>query len=170
MIEKEEEKFIQIIQVHKAKIARICKAYAIQPLDPQDLFQEVVCEIWKSLASFKGKSELGTWVYRVALNVCYRAHHKNKIKNQQTIHLEGVKFEISSPQESPNEMKYQILRECITKLEEVDRSIIMLYLEELPYKDIADIVGLSANNIAVRVKRIKPKLLECIVSKQGKGE
>lgn len=169
MVEVEEQKFIETIQTHKAKIARICRAYAIPPLEPQDLFQDVICEIWKSLASFDGRSELGTWIYRVALNVCYRAHHKNKAKNLQTIQLEGIKFEVSSPQGCFDDKKYQILHQCITQLEDVDRSIIMLYLEALPYKDIAEIIGLSSNNIAVRVKRIKHKLFKCILSKKGEG-
>jgi len=168
MFDLNEEVFSKVILDNRASILRICRAYAIPPLDTQDLYQDVVCEIWKSLANFEGKSELSTWIYRVTLNVCYRAHHTAKPKQQRTIQLDSIHYEPVAPENTDDDIRYAMLRECISVLEDIDRSIIMLQLEGLPYKTIAEITGLTANNVAVRVKRIKQKLFECILSKQAK--
>lgn len=159
-------KFEQILEENKAKIYRICRIYAVAPIEPQDLFQEVVFHLWKSLSTFKGKSSVGTWVYRIALNVCHRSKMKLERKNGKTVRLESIQFvPIDEPTDQNQQEKYQILRKCISALDESDQSIIILYLEELPYKEIAAITGLSANHIAVKMKRIRKKLLDCITPK-----
>lgn len=159
-------KFEQILEENKAKIYRICRIYAVAPIEPQDLFQEVVFHLWKSLSTFKGKSSVGTWVYRIALNVCHRSKMKLERKNGKTVRLESIQFvPIDEPADQNQQEKYQILRKCISALDESDQSIIILYLEELPYKEIAAITGLSANHIAVKMKRIRKKLLDCITPK-----
>lgn len=171
MTDLSEGSFIEIIEINKDRIYRICRAYSLPPLEPQDLFQEVVCEIWSSLTSFKGNSDIRTWVYRITLNVCYRANQVHKRKNQQTIQLDGIQIEPSAT-ESDDETgkKYTTLRHCISQLKDLDRSIVMLHLDELPYKEIAEITGITENHVAVKIKRIKVKLLECIVSKQDRQQ
>ena len=158
--------FEHLLEENKAKIYRICRIYAVAPIEPQDLFQEVVFHLWKSLPTFKGKSTIGTWVYKIALNVCHRSKMKLEQKNGKTIRLESIQFvPIESPTDEGQPEKYQMLRECISALDESDQSIIILYLEELPYKEIAAITGLSANHIAVKMKRIRKRLLDCITPK-----
>jgi len=159
-------KFEQVLEENKAKIYRICRIYAVAPIEPQDLFQEVVFHLWKSLPTFKGKSNISTWVYKIALNVCHRSKMKLERKNGKTVRLESIQFTpIASPLQEDQQERYQLLRQCISTLDESDQSIIILYLEELPYKEIAVITGLSANHIAVKMKRIRKKLLDCITPK-----
>lgn len=161
-----EQTFEQILEDNKDKIYRICRIYAVSPIEPQDLFQEVVYQIWKSFSTFKAKSGISTWIYKIALNVCHRSKMKLKKNNDKTVRLESIQFvpAESTPDISQQE-KYQALHDCISSLNEIDQSIVILYLEELPYKEIATITGLTENHVAVKMKRIKKMLFGCITSK-----
>lgn len=161
-----EQSFIQIIEENKDKIFRICKIYAVPPMEPQDLFQEVVIQVWQSLSTFKGKSSISTWIYRVALNVCYSSKMKLEKSNNKTVRLESIHFALSeSEPDKIQKEKYQVLQACIAALNQIDKSIVILSLEELPYKEIAAITELTENHIAVKMKRIRKTLLKCITKK-----
>ena len=161
-----QDTFDQLLKENKYKIYRICKIYAAAPIDPQDLFQEVVFQIWKSLPNFKGKSSIDTWVYRIALNVCLRSKMKLDKSNQKTSRFDAIHFTTVTETVDPfEEEKFKYLKECIETLNESDTSIIVLYLDELSYKGIAEITGLSENHIAVKMKRIRKKLFDCITPK-----
>jgi len=161
-----ERTFEQVLEDNKERIYRICRIYAVSPIEPQDLFQEVVFQVWKSFSTFKGNSNVSTWIYRIALNVCYRSKTKHEKKNTKTVRLESIQFEPaeSNPDKIQQE-KYQALQDCISSLNESDRAIVVLYLEELPYKEVAAITGLTENHIAVKMKRIRKMLFDCITNK-----
>jgi len=166
MKKHEHQPFEQIIEANKSKIYRICRVYAANPIGPEDLFQEVVYQIWKSYSSFKGKSGIDTWIYKIALNVCMRSKGKLDKKNNQTIRLEAIQFSsVENPVNTNEGVKYEALKSCISTLKEMDRSIVILSLEGLPYKAIGLVTGLSENHIAVKMKRIRKQLLHCITSK-----
>ncbi len=161
-----QETFEQLLKENKHKIYRICRIYAATPIEPEDLFQEVVFQIWKSLPTFKGKSSMDTWVYRIALNVCLRSKMKLDKNNQKTTRFDAIHFRQATETIDPfEEEKFKYLKECIATLNESDTSIIVLYLDEISYKEIAEITGLSENHIAVKMKRIRKKLFECITPK-----
>ncbi len=158
--------FEQILEENKNKIFRICRIYATLPIEPQDLFQEVVFQIWKSLERFKGHSSIDTWVYKITINVCLRSKlNLDKINNKterfESIHFTPIEKEIDVSEQE----KFKYLEECISTLNETDTSLIVLYLDDLSYKDISIITGLSENHIAVKMKRIRKKLFECITPK-----
>ena len=155
--------FEQVLETNKEKIYRICRIYAVSPIEPQDLFQEIVYQIWKSLPSFKSKSSIDTWVYRIALNVSMRSKLKLEKKREKTVRFDAIQFKASddSLNENDNE-KYSLLKACIATLNESDTSIIVLYLEGISYKQIAEVTGLTENHIAVKMKRIRKKLFDCI--------
>ena len=166
MQNKAELTFIQTLEDNKDKIYRICRIYAVSPVEPQDLFQEVVFQVWKSFSTFKGKSSISTWIYKIALNVCYRSKMKLEKNNSKMVRLESIRFEpAESTPDKGEEEKYQALHDCISSLNESDKSIVILYLEELPYKEIAAITGLIENHIAVKMKRIRKMLFDCITNK-----
>lgn len=166
MQNKAEPTFIQILEDNKNKIYRICRIYAVSPVEPQDLFQEVVFQVWKSFSTFERKSSISTWIYKIALNVCYRSKMKLEKNNSKMVRLESIQFEpAESIPDKSQEEKYQALHDCISSLNESDQSIVILYLEELPYKEIAAITGLTENHIAVKMKRIRKMLFDCITNK-----
>jgi len=166
MRKKWERTFEEILDKNKHKIYRICKIYAVSPLEPQDLFQEVIFQIWKSLESFKGKSAIDTWVYKITINVCLRFKMKLDKSNSKTDRFESIHFmPVEKGPEDFEQEKFRFLKECISTLNETDTSLIVLYLDDLSYKDIGLITGLSENHIAVKMKRIRNKLFECIATK-----
>ncbi len=143
----------------------MCRIYAVPPLGPQDLFQEVVFQLWKSFSSFQAKSHINTWVYRVGLNVCLDAKIKGDRRRNKMVRLESVEF-FSSPEVDKSEAeRFQALHACIATLKESDKSLVILYLEALPYKEIAMITGLTENHVAVKMKRIREKLFACLAPK-----
>tara|TARA_B110000438_G_C15528352_1_gene527328 strand:+ start:92 stop:595 length:504 start_codon:yes stop_codon:yes gene_type:complete len=160
------ETFEQLLNNNKGKIYRICKVYAVSPLEPQDLFQEVIFAIWKSMQTFKGNSSIDTWIYRITLNVCLRSKQKSEKSFNKILQLDSIQFvPVEIPVENNQQEKYNALTSCISKLNKENKSIIILYLEELKYKEIAQITGLTENHIAVKMKRIKKNLLDCLTKK-----
>ena len=155
--------FETVIEENKERIYRICRINAVSPLEPQDLFQEVVYQIWKSFTTFKGESSINTWIYKIALNVCLRSKIRAEKIAGKLVRLDSIQILPAerTPAESEQD-KYRILYGCISSLNEIDKSIIILQLEELPYKEIAVITGLTENHIAVKMKRIRKNLLDCI--------
>lgn len=145
-------------------IIKICRAYTNTQEDFEDYYQEVCLQIWRSHDSFKGESERSTWIYRLSLNVCLTLLKKRK---NNPLHFasdalpEGlVEDSRAFSDESLNE-----LYGAIKSLREVDRAVILLYLEEKSYQDIAEIMGTNANNIGVRIKRIKERLKKILHGK-----
>ena len=161
-----EQQFEQILAEHKERIFRICRVYAVAPIEPQDLFQEVIFQVWKSFSSFKGKSKISTWIYRIAVNVCHRSKMRFDKRNHKMVRFESIQFlPAEDALDEEQQERYSALKACISVLNESDRTIVVLYLEELPYKEIASITGLTENHIAVKMKRIKKLLFECITQK-----
>ena len=165
-----ENTFLNALEEHQHKLLRICSVYAKDEDDTKDLFQEVLVNIWKSMPSFKGNSNIGTWMYRITLNVCLRLKTKEIRKQKELLRMDSRAINIHKTNASTDEQKEQQkqlvqLRNCIKQLNEADKAVITLYLEELPYKEISNITGLTDNNIAVKIKRIKKKLLNCLNQK-----
>ncbi|WP_024769093.1 RNA polymerase sigma factor [Aquimarina macrocephali] len=158
--------FNQILEDNKDTIYRICRIYAVSPIEPQDLFQEVIIHIWKSYSTFKGKSNISTWIYKISLNVCSRSKMKFDRSNDKLVQFESIQFLLTENIPDNNQQeKYRVLHDCISTLNESDKAIIILYLDELPYKEIATITGLTENHIAVKMKRIRKLLFNCITPK-----
>ena len=160
--------FPAILEANKQRLYRFCRLYATTREDREDLFQEIVFNLWKSLPSFQGGASLETWIYRVALNVSMRFSLKTRQKRERFGGLDGIEFvaggEKSTTEQLENEEQIKQLYACIRVLPEIERSIITLFLEEMSHKEIAAIVGISENYVAVKIARIKPKLLTCLQS------
>ncbi len=158
--------FEQVLEENKEKIYRICKIHAVSPIEPEDLFQEVTFQIWKALPGFEGRSGINTWVYRITLNVCIRAKNNFNKTNDKSVRFENIHFQpIAINPDKDLEKKYKALQECINTLSKTNQAIVIFSLEDLAYKEIAKITGLTENHIAVKMKRIKKELLDCIISK-----
>lgn len=160
-----ENTFLRALEQNQQKLLRVCSVYAEDAEDKKDLFQEALINIWQAMPSFQKKSSLSTWMFRITLNVCLRLQSTQAKKRNRFLKIDSIKFENIKDDESTNEEYERVnkLRNCIRKLNDADRAVITLYLEELPYKEISDITGLTENHVAVMVKRIKEKLLNCII-------
>lgn len=150
---KLQSNFEQLVREQKSTIYSVCFMFARTKLEADDLFQDVLINLWNGFESFRRESSLRSWVYRVSLNTCISTERKKKIK---TVHLDVADdiFSESSSEGSQNVM----LHKRITKLEKFDRAIVLLWLEDLSYDEIASIMGITSKAVGVRLVRIKEKL------------
>lgn len=152
-----EIEFIGLLKEHQKIIYKVCNLYMQSHADKDDLFQEITLQAWKAYANFRGDSKFSTWLYRVALNTAitfYRKEKKNIVLNVETV-----------PELSENiidhvEEKTKAMYSAIGELSKIDKAIVMLYLEDFTYTQISEIIGITPNNIAVKMNRIKIKLKE----------
>jgi len=138
-------------------IIKLCRAYTNSQEDFEDYYQEVCLQIWRSKENFRDESEWSTWVYRISLNVCLTLLKKKK-NNTQHFVSDVLPAEETEDNCAFSDESLNLLYAAIRKLSEIDRAVIMLYLEEKSQQEIADIIGTNPNNIGVRVQRIKMRL------------
>lgn len=123
-----------------------------------DLFQEIVLQLWKSFPSFRGEAKITTWMYRIALNTAISGLRKKKRKlDTEDIHERHLNISDSSSYEEKEE-DVQRLQWAIRQLSEIDRAMIMMALDEVPYDEIAETIGITQNNVRVRMNRIRERL------------
>ena len=146
-------------------IIKICRAYTDSQEDFDDYYQEVCLQIWKSKDQFRGDSKWSTWIYRLSLNICLTLVRKKK-KTRQFFNNDAVELQDESEDASAfSNEDLSLLYAAIKRLSEIDRAVILLYLEEKPNKEIAEIIGTTPNNIGVRINRIKERLKKLLDGK-----
>lgn len=151
-----EQEFLSVIKEYERVIYKVCYLYATPNAPLNDLYQEVVLNIWKAFAKFRGESKISTWIYRIALNTCISFFRKEK-KIPEIITLT---YEVNGMIDEQDEMQVMLkeLHTLISRLGQLDKSIILLYLEEKQYEEISEITGLTVTNVATKLSRIKDKL------------
>jgi RNA polymerase sigma-70 factor (ECF subfamily) len=143
---------------HKGILFKVVHAYAFEHADRQDLFQEIVIQVWRSVAAFRGESSVPTWMYRVALNTAIawtRKEDRPQRGKQPFEVVEGLLMDASAEGHDP---RVAWLYHQIAQLKDVDRSVALLLLDGFSYKEIAAIVGLTESNVGVKINRIKSAL------------
>lgn len=156
-----DKQFVDLLNDHKGLIYKVCNLYCSDSEDRKDLFQEIVFQVWKSLGNFRHESKISTWMYRIALNTAITHFRKEKKTVRSTLSL--ADFQI--PDHDGNEEREEQLKElfvAIDHLDKIEKSIILLYLEEKSYEEISEITGLTRSNVGVRLNRIKTKLTNTI--------
>ena len=154
--DKDKAFFVDMVYNHVGIIYKICKLYAAEE-DRNDLKQEIIFQLWKSYPSFKGESKFQSWMYRVAINTAMLGLRARKVKYTS---LSGHETEIPDEQwkGSHEDERVRQLYQHISKLKDLDKTIIFLYLEQCSYEEIAEITGISKKNVSVRLVRIREKL------------
>lgn len=154
-----EKEFSQLVKDNQGLIIKVSRLYTNSLEDEKDLFQEIVLQLWRSYDSFKGQSKISTWMYRVALNTAITLFRK-KTKSPQTDEL--MDFHQKNFMEDDDERQQQVslLYKVVKMLPKVERAIVMMYLDDLPYKDIAENLGISEVNARVKMNRLKKTLKE----------
>jgi RNA polymerase sigma-70 factor (ECF subfamily) len=151
-----ELEFEQKIREHQLLIHKVCHIYAYTEADRQDLFQEIVIRLWKAYPGFKGLSAFSTWLYRVAINTAITGLRQKK---NLLIPYEPEALPSQLAEEpAPEEEQWQQLISAIEKLNEVEKAIVMLYLEDRSYEEMEDILGIGQGALRVKMSRIKDKL------------
>ncbi len=156
--------YTSFIVPYTSIIIKICRAYTNTQEDFEDYYQEVCLQIWKSNDKFRQESEWSTWIYQISLNVCLTLLKKRK-NNVQHFVSDYLPDELTEDSYAFADESLNQLYDAIRQLSEVDRAVILLYLDEKSHKEIAEIIGTNANNIGVRVKRIKQRLKKLLDGK-----
>lgn len=138
-------------------IIKICRAYTNSQEDFEDYYQEVCLQIWRSKENFSNDSQWSTWIYRIALNVCLTYLKRSKATSKRLI-SDSLPEDCIDDSKAFETEEINQLYNAIKHLSETDRAVILLYLEEKSYNEIAEIIGSNSNNIGVRIKRIKDRL------------
>ncbi|MBO4738414.1 MAG: RNA polymerase sigma factor [Bacteroidales bacterium] len=152
--EQQERDFERLVQRQRQTIYSVCYLFANERQQADDLFQEVLIRLWKGFGNFEGRSSEKTWVYRVALNTCVTANQKQQ-RSKDLLPLELDKDFFAEDERNPAALR---LHKRIGKLHPFDRALILLWLEDLPYDEIAAILGISIQNVSVRLVRVREKL------------
>lgn len=159
-----EKNFVQLVKQHQGLIHKVALMYESDPEARNDLFQEIVLQLWKSFPSFRGEAKITTWMYRIALNTAISGLRK-KNRKLPTEDIHDRHLNISENQEADHfEEDLQRLQWAIRQLSEIDRAMILMALEEVPYEEIAETIGITQNNVRVRMNRIRERLRKLMKS------
>ena len=149
-----EQQFAQTVKEHKSTIYTVCYMFSKDADEVNDLFQEVLVNIWKGFDGFEHRSDIKTWIYRVALNTCISIDRKKKRAATARVSMDINLFE----DRDEDTKQVDMLHKRISKLQPFDRAIVLLWLENLSYEEIGQIVGISTKNVSVRLFRIREQL------------
>ena len=150
-----EKEFLEIIHDYQKIIYKVCRVYRDNREDQEDLFQEIVYQLWKSYPGFKRESKVSSWIYRIALNTAIAIYRKSKISID---YYQEFPEHIHPSNEKTISENEERLFWALRKLNDSEKAVISLYLEDFNYQEIAAITGLSESNVGVRLNRIKNKL------------
>lgn len=149
-----ERDFSQIVKENKSTIYTVCYMFSNDEDEVNDLFQDTLVNLWRGYENFRGESSVSTWIYRVAMNTCISSDRKKKRRSEERLTID------INPYEDTDEDSRQVqqLHSLIGKLGLVDRALVLLWLENMSYDEIGNILGISAKNVSVKLVRIKEKL------------
>ena len=150
-----ELQFTKMVKEYRKTIYTVCYFYSKDTEEVNDLYQEILINLWKGFEKFRGESSLKTWIWRVSLNTCNNQERKKK-SSVQTIPL-SIDIDLYNDDDVQSK-QIQMLYDRINRLDVFDRAIILLWLENMNYQDIADVVGISVSNVTTRLFRIKEQL------------
>jgi RNA polymerase sigma-70 factor (ECF subfamily) len=153
------EEFINLLEKNRGIIHKVCLMYTYTVADKEDLYQEICLQLWRSVGNYRGESKFTTWLYRVAINTAINSIRKNK-REIHTIELDpDHHYQIK---DKNREQQTSLLMKAISRLNKIDRAVILLWLEEKKYEEISEIMGLTRSTVSVRLVRIRKKLEELI--------
>lgn len=153
-----EHSFVSQLEENQNIVHKICRLYTNNHDAHNDLFQEITIQLWKAYPQFRGESKFSTWMYRVALNTAITLYRKSK-RSIPTQDFEGVSFKISAEKyDDTIEEQLKLMYSAVKNLNDIDKALVFLYLEDKSYKEIADTLGISEVNARVKMNRIKGKL------------
>ena len=149
-----ETAFEQVVKLHKSTIYTVCLMFSKDSDEVNDLFQEVLINLWKGFGGFEGRSDISTWIWRVSFNTCISSERKKKKSDTVPLSM-GINLFEDTDEDT---RQVQMLYKRIHCLKPFDRAIVLLWLEGIPYEEIASIVGITTKNVSVRLYRIKEEL------------
>lgn len=153
----DEHEFVGRIETHRGLLAKVAAAYCRDAAQREDLIQDMVLQLWSSRTRFDDRLKFSTWMYRVALNVAISAYRR-QMRRPETIALSESFAESLPSLPGEDDALPEVLREHVERLDEFNRALVVLYLDDRPYSEIAEILGISESNVGTKIARIKERL------------
>ena len=153
-----QERFLTLLDEHKKILYKIASSYCRDLEDRRDLEQEIVAQLWRSFGRYDESYKFSTWMYRIALHVAISFHRSESRRSRGTVPAGESVLEIADPRGAEPDAGLQVLRQLIAQLDELDRALILLYLDGNRYDTIAEILGISETNVGTKINRIKQRL------------
>ncbi|TAE44342.1 MAG: sigma-70 family RNA polymerase sigma factor [Bacteroidetes bacterium] len=157
-IQEQNRQFQALIAPHKGILHKVARTYCPDEEDRQDLLQEMMIQIWRALPGYNSAYKASTWLYRIALNVAISFYRKQRTRKTHSSPLSDAAPTVQETDKSEQQEQLALLEQFISELKELDKALILLYLEEKPQAEIAEILGISVSNVATKVGRIKARL------------
>ena len=158
MEKKLEHQFVTNLEKHQNIVHKICRMYTNDEESHNDLFQEITIQLWKAYPRFRGDSKFSTWMYRVALNTAITLYRKSK-REIRTQDFDDVSFKIRAHEyDDEVEQQLKLMYKAVKELNDIDKALVFLYLEDQSYKEISDTLGITEVNARVKMNRIKKSL------------
>lgn len=157
-----EQEFISKLDASQGIVHKVCGMYCDNEEDRKDLFQEILIHLWNSYPSFRGDSQFSTWMYRVSLNVALQDLRKIKKNKEDSVLPSSFDSVESEPVEEATTLEQKMLHNAIEKLNDIEKAVMMLYLEAKPNEEIAEILGITQNNLRVKMTRIRQKIKDMV--------
>ena len=158
----DEHRFLELVNENRNRILKVCRVYAWNSADQDDLYQEILCQIWRALPGLKEKQFANTWLYRVAINTAISFVRKRGVRTERVVYVEHADLtrtiESRQPAEENTDDRIANLYTAIFKLDPMEKALVTLFLEDLTYEQMAEVTGISANNVGVMLHRAKKKL------------
>jgi RNA polymerase sigma-70 factor (ECF subfamily) len=156
-----EDKFLSVIESHKGILYKVANNYCKNREDRKDLIQEIIYQLWKGFDNYNPQFQYSTWIYRISLNVAISFYRKQRTITQNKVDIDGSLLVVSDILFNPEmEDNLNLLQQFIYELKEMDKAIMLLYLEQKSHKEIAEIIGISESNVGTKVSRIKMLLTQ----------
>lgn len=153
-----EHTFVALLEEHQNIVHKVCRLYTNNQDAHNDLFQEITIQLWRAYPKFRGDSKFSTWMYRVALNTAITLYRKSK-RSIRTHDIDDFQFKIQSQEyDETEELQLRLLYETVYTLNDIEKALVLLYLEDKNYAEISETLGISEVNARVKMSRIKTKL------------
>ncbi len=150
--------FVELLEKHQNIVHKVCRLYTNNYDAHNDLFQEISIQLWKAYPKFRGDSKFSTWMYRVALNTAITLYRKSK-RTVNTTEFDAVQFKIKSEDyDDTEEQQLKLLYKAVQQLNDIEKALVFLYLEDKNYREISETMGISEVNARVKMNRVKTKI------------
>jgi RNA polymerase sigma factor (sigma-70 family) len=153
-----QDRFLTLLDEHKKILYKVASSYCRSAADRPDLVQEIAVQLWRSFDRYDESYRFSTWMYRIALNVAISFYRSAARRSRHTVPAEGSILEIAAAEPAAEDESLQLLYQLIAQLDELDRALILLYLDGNRYDTIAEILGISETNVGTKISRIKQRL------------
>lgn len=158
------EQFLILVQENEGILLKVCRMYADRREDREDLFQEIVLQLWRSFPGYKGEAKISTWMYRVALNTAI-THLRKETRRAKSTQLDEVALQVPAGLDPEPEEKVEAMYRAIQQLTAVEKALVMLYMDDHSYRSITEIMGISESNVGFKLNKIKTKLRNLVKTK-----